>query len=195
MLQSKSYTRGNMETVYSAEFKFENHRHVWNNIYMQKIIDIRLPKVREFDYKILHNIVASGYMLYKWKKIDDDKCQYCQNIETMKHMLYECPRILEIWEEISNVLKCNISWKLIVCGFPKYEINEKVSSINYIIGIICYNIFKQNSYCKFNNVNYKYLRLKKIILEDISFQSRLLQIVHPEVYNTTTFKRFIDTYA
>ena len=45
-----------------------------------------------FHYKVLNDIVASGDNLFKWKIKDSEKCQYCNEKDTLLHCLWECPK-------------------------------------------------------------------------------------------------------
>ena len=47
----------------------ENNITIWKNIHEQKLGDIPIPKISEFNCKILHNIVTCGMYLSKWKNI------------------------------------------------------------------------------------------------------------------------------
>ena len=79
----------------------------------------------------------------------------CYKYNVTKHMLYECQMINVIWQEISEYIKSNISWKTTLCGFPMYSINNKIESINFIVTLLFYVIFKENSYnCNFNEKSY-----------------------------------------
>ena len=73
--------------------------------------------------------------------------------ETTKHMLFICPRTQRIWHKMSLLFKINITWKHIVCGFPKYTATVNIRCINTIISIIAYSIFKINSQCKYEQTN------------------------------------------
>ena len=136
-----------MEILYASEFLFENCQSIWFKIYTQKVIKIRIPKIREFNYKILHNYLACGKSLSKFLEISK-YCEYCQNIESIKHMLYDCYRVKRIWNNVSSFLKCDITWKTIVCGFPKYSSSTKIDCMNYIISCIAYSVYKVNNICK-----------------------------------------------
>ena len=41
------------------------------------------------------------------------------------------------------MVNVKVTWKSIVCGFPGYDINGKITCLNYIIGIIAYSILVQ----------------------------------------------------
>lgn len=154
MLMKNATSRGNMESILSRDFNFDNNIDVWKKIYTQKLIVIKIPKLCEFNFKLVHNIVPNGKILSKWKEGISDKCTYCKEVETTKHMLFKCKRVLEIWKIISNILKVDIMWKHITCGFPKYNASKKISCLNYIICIVAYSIFKENSMCKFEKYDY-----------------------------------------
>ena len=120
MLVTSKYSKGNMESVYAKDFNFENTSSLWKNIYQQKLNEMKMPKLKEFNYKILHNIIPCGMVLSKWKPGIDRTCKCCNTLETTKHMLYECERINQVWQTLSSVCNMSITWKNIACGFPKY---------------------------------------------------------------------------
>ena len=169
MLVKRSRTRGHMESIYSREFGFENRRLIWERIYKQKVKNIFPIKVKEFNFKLLHNIVPCGLILSKWQPTVSKRCSLCNEIENTKHMLYKCEPIQEIWQAISRILKFQITWKNIVCGFPKYlESSKAIDEYNIIISIVTYAIFLQNSMCKFNekanNVTGIKQRIKQLLI-------------------------------
>ena len=153
-LVSKSVSKPPMQTVFSKEFAFENQNLLWKSVYRQKVGCITIPKLKEFNYKILNNIVSCGYVISKWVNSVNKYCDVCGQIETTRHMLYECKRIKDIWTAIGKYIKCNFDWKLIVCGYIGYELTDKVSAINFISSVIAYAVFKVNSFCKYNQTSY-----------------------------------------
>ena len=96
-------------------------------------------------------------MINKWKANISKYCNTCEALETTYHMFYDCSRVGQEWKTISN---CNIDWKTIICGFQEYATCNKVFSINFVIAVIPYVIFKGNSYCKFNDKRNAKLNLK-----------------------------------
>ena len=87
-------------------------------------------------------------------------CEYCLQKETTKHMLYDCKRIQSLWKHVSEILKINITWKNIVCGFISADISDYIKCLNHIISVIVYAIYKENSFCK-----YECYKSKNIICE------------------------------
>ena len=153
ILISKCKSRGSMESIYSRRFNIHGSS-IWQNIYSQKVKCILIPKLAEFNFKILHNILPNGYILNKWNSKVSRFCELCNEIETTEHMLYECNVIRNIWNSISNIVKINITWKSILCGFPGCDVTDKINILNYIICIVSYTIFKVNSKCKFEDIKY-----------------------------------------
>ena len=110
----------------------------WRNIHIFKLKPITEIKIREFNYKILHNILATNYNLHRWKKVNSNKCTYCKNdVHSDIHLLYECKHIFFIWSIVCTILGLNESWKLIVIG----EIGKPVE--NHVISIVSYLIYKK----------------------------------------------------
>jgi hypothetical protein len=192
ILSSKETARGNMESLYSREFNFENTQNIWSNVYQQKLKDVQVNKLSNFNFKVLHNIVPCGYVLSKWQRGVQEKCEICNEIETMKHMLYNCASVNSIWQIVSYALKCNISWKNIVCGFPKYEITNKIVCLNIIISIVSYAIFKENSNCKFNNLSFKEVNLKLKVKYNLIFYQDIISGSKDNALLNTLIKMVIE---
>ena len=194
ILTDKCKSRGNMETIYSKQFIFPNHIILWRNIYSQKTVDLKIPKLCEFNYKLLHNILPCGKVLYKWKKVQNDKCDHCGLQESAEHMLFSCNRIRNIWKLVSDVLKVNIGWKQIICGYPNHRDNPKICAINYIITIIAYAIFKQNSISKFENTDYRKINMLSKVKCEIRWYTSLLGNVDRKVVNNITYQTFVNNF-
>ena len=175
ILTSKIVTRLPMESIYSREFNFQNQTALWQSIYKQKLCDLKIKNLEEFNYKLLNNIVPCGYVINKWKANIPKYCDVCGELETTKHMLYDCDRINQIWRTISSSIKCNIEWKTIVCGFPGYSASKKLFSINFVISVIAYAIFKENSYCKFNDKVYANVKLKQRFKENMIYYKNIVE--------------------
>ena len=85
-----------------------------------------MPKVCELNFMLFQNIVPCGKIICKWQKDVYNACEHCSEIDTTRHMLYECPHVLEIWNFVSTVINVNVNWKHIICGFPKYDVPNQI---------------------------------------------------------------------
>ena len=186
-----STSRNRMEVKLSKELGFENHQDIWANIYNQKIVAMFDNKLAEFNFKLLHNIVPCGYILCKWEQSVDAKCEVCTVIENVKHMLFDCPRIYEIWESIATILKCNIKWKHLVCGFIGYS-SDKIIFMNTIFTIVSYAIFKENSRSKYENLAYKDLNIRNAVKRNLMYYRQILHRCKESLWTDIMFESLIN---
>ena len=101
-------------------------------------------------------------------------CDIRKEVESIKHMLYECSRVSQIQLKISNILDYNVKWKKIVCVYIEYTVTDKIFAHNSILSIIAFAIFKENSNCKFYK---KVLRTENIIASNKKYLSSYFMIV------------------
>ena len=151
-----------------------------------------IKKFAEFNFKLLHNIVPSGYILSKWNNSVCMKCAFCDDIETTEHMLYSCKRICALWEKISSVLNLKVTWKVLVCGFIQKHHSKKIDFINMILSCIVYSIFKKNSNSKFENKNYKDIDMIQVVKLDLCYYKQLLRCTNYGIYSNVIFDSVIN---
>lgn len=75
----------------------------------KKLWQIKVPlKVRIFIWLVIKNKILTKDNLYKkgWRK-GDIKCQFCDNIETVQHLFFECPLAKFLW----NIVSCSLNLK------------------------------------------------------------------------------------
>ena len=122
---------------------------------------------------ILHILLPCGYILDKWNKNSTKYFTLCNEIETSKYMIYYCKKIENIFNLIASTLTVNIVYIEIVCGFPNFQSSKKIKTLNGIITAICYSIFKENVFCKHQNINYEVNNILKQIIKS-SYASKTL---------------------
>jgi hypothetical protein len=54
-------------------------------------------KIRNIYFRLIHNDFFTRYRMHKYKMIDSDKCLRCGEVETTKHLLWECQHASHIW--------------------------------------------------------------------------------------------------
>lgn len=78
-----------------------NATQIWN-------IPHRLPidnKVRQLQYKILHNIVPCNKYLHRCLKLkDNDACGECGMEDNVIHYILQCSQVTHFWVDFSNFL-------------------------------------------------------------------------------------------
>ena len=61
-----------------------------------------VPKLRSFQYRLLHFGLVTNVQLHKWKMREDALCTFCgKEEETITHLFYTCPEVVVFWEGVS----------------------------------------------------------------------------------------------
>ena len=59
-----------------------------------------------FQYKILHRILSTNSLLFKWKLKETQLCNFCNEAkETILHLFWECNIVKSLWLEMAEILK------------------------------------------------------------------------------------------
>lgn len=164
-------TRNINEKKLCKDLDVESSETLWIKTYKQKLKFIKIPKLKEFNFKLLHNIVPTGKLLSKWRSEISEKCDVCDEIEDVKHMLFSCQRVRDIWRIISNQIGHDIGWKELIIGFEKKDESE----LNHVFSIVLYSIFKENSHCKYELSSFKDVDLKKSVEQNLAMYRKILE--------------------
>ena len=111
------------------------------------------PKLRELQYKILNNYIATNKLLYKCRIKDTQNCEICLTaVETIQHLFWDCTRVRTLW------LQFEIWWNsMMPTGtlYPKLDVKVVLFGLtsshpfqllyNHILLIIKKFIFKNKS--------------------------------------------------
>jgi exonuclease III len=62
-------------------------------------------KLRNIYFRAIHNDFFSNDRMMKFKMTDSNKCSRCEEIETSKHLLWDCREAKRIWEVFNEVIK------------------------------------------------------------------------------------------
>ena len=68
ILLNKNVIKSNAKKIWSNEFNFTYETQFFKNIFIKKVQNQELPKLAEFSYKILNNILPTNEMVIKWNK-------------------------------------------------------------------------------------------------------------------------------
>ena len=127
----------------------------WKSVLDFKFKKVCDNKVRQFNFKLLHNILPFKDNLYKWKIAPDNICSTCKQFESSLHILLKCQRTTLFWQRISSVIRnwfkteFLIEEKNIVTG---YKISDpKFTLINLLLVYAQYAIYKAYILNQFKN--------------------------------------------
>ena len=60
----------------------------WKTVFQLKMCTIRDNRIKQFNFKLLHNVLPSKEKLYQWRILDTNKCIQCNEVETTFHLCY-----------------------------------------------------------------------------------------------------------
>ena len=67
----------------------------------------RNSKLRNIYFRLINNDFFTRERMFKYKMIDNDRCTRCGQVETVKHLLYECEHSKRIWNLYNEILILN----------------------------------------------------------------------------------------
>ena len=133
------------------------------DIFRVKLVNIKELKLREFNFKVIYNILPCNVNLKRWGKKDYDVCDVCQESQTVKHLLFDCQYVKPLWKVIESVLDRNITFSHILCGF-------KCLYSNYLSSVCAFTIYKEWLLHSLENKNRPNTCNLDFFLNEISFR-------------------------
>ena len=103
---------------------------------------------RNFQYKILHNILYLIKMLFNFGKIKAPPCSFCHSYdETIKHIFLECICVKQLWNHLRLFLMNDISLPILtpqtaIFGFINGIENSVYKITNHILLIFKLHVYK-----------------------------------------------------
>ena len=119
---------------------FQDKNIIWTHVYKQKLKNVYEQKIVAFNFKLLHNILATPHKLLKWRVIESNTCHLCFNEGTLEHMMLKCSYFCEYYKHVKLAFKqigfdnVNLDMYSLICGH-KPDIVE-YNDINLILNIV-----------------------------------------------------------
>ena len=131
------------QTKWMAELQNEENLN-WSYLYSLPFKCRINARTKYFQYQILHRTLITNKKLHQFGLVPSDKCNFCGELETISHLLYECPEVKNLWEQMIKWIKNSTRDK---------TLNDKVSILlgnndnklitNLIILITKHTIYKR----------------------------------------------------
>lgn len=110
--QISKYLLSEVESTNPKQFLINKHKMVHhigiNNIEANPFVEINKitkdVKIKNIQYKLLHNIYPTMKHLYLWKIKETANCNLCGIEEDLKHAIYDCPVARDCWQQIQTLL-------------------------------------------------------------------------------------------
>ena len=118
---------------------FPNENFDWKKIdIFSRVVTINSFQ-RNFQYKILHNILYLNKMIFTFGKIKTPLCSFCHSYdETIKHIFLECICVKQLWNHLRLFLMNDISLPILtpqtaIFGFINGIENSVYKITNHIL--------------------------------------------------------------
>ena len=78
----------------------------------------KIVKLRNFQYRLLHNKIFCNNVLFYWHKTTSQECDFCEEAkQDVTHLLYKCSAAQKIWHDLLEKLnelnlECNLALNL-----------------------------------------------------------------------------------
>jgi len=90
-----------------------------DHAFNEKLCKEKELKLREFNFKVMYNILSCNENLYRWKKRENPECDVCSLTQGIKHLLFECEYVKPLWLTFENVFNVQMNYGIIICGTKK----------------------------------------------------------------------------
>ena len=63
-------------------------------------------KIRQYNLKMLHNLLPFKINLCRWNLASDTSCMFCQAEETFNHIMLQCVHVSDFWIKVTAFILC-----------------------------------------------------------------------------------------
>ena len=86
-----------------AKFEITNIDDEQRNPFLLARTALHAPRDRFYKFRVLHGDIYCNSRMYRFKMVESPDCKLCANtIETIKHVLWDCPRSARAWEFLNR---------------------------------------------------------------------------------------------
>lgn len=133
-----------------------------------KVSTFKDLKLAEFNFKILHFIVATGNIVNKWNKEISNECEICQIKNDLPHLLLECTLARKLWNMIGTLCEETFNKQTIILGADDF-------TDNYLISILSFCLYKFWLIKSNEKETRTYNGLINLVKSDLQFKSCVLR--------------------
>ena len=108
--------------------------------------------LQSLQFRIIHRYFPCRYNLHLWNIVGDNKCEFCNDADTLSHYFAECDSVVQFWKFLKRwfirtfQFVINFTSLDILLGIPNYDNSNDVMILNFVILFVKYYIYN----CKKN---------------------------------------------
>ncbi len=164
---------------------------LWPNIFTLAFKSVRETKLQSFQYRILHRTITCNKKLYEMKIKSSPDCDFCTEVDTLKHFFLFCPQVRQFWQsfftwwsKLTNVQFDNILEECLLFGFQ--ESGDLFQALNFCTLNAKYYIYRQR-------LNKNNIDLYEFLIE-LKYKLKIEQNVCIQNNTTKAFDKFLFIY-
>ena len=150
------------------------------------------PKYKDLAWKIIHQILPTQCLLYRYHITGNAKCYLCKRgVETLSHLFYECPILTGLWTFVELIMSqltgCQVTISLKAIRFNIFTLHPCNSYNNLLILLI--NTMKYCIWMVRNASKHEFKKATTLGIKSLFIRTITLRI-------KADFKRFdLDTFT
>jgi exonuclease III len=99
--------------------------------------------IRNFNYKIVHQILPVASMLFRRNIVHSTNCIHCSQPETIEHLLIECPTVEPVWISMLPILNKVTSVETTIDrNFLLFHLSDTLPSTDKPINLLIFSYIK-----------------------------------------------------
>jgi len=121
-----------------------------------------------FKFRLLHMDIFTKQRMFKFKMIESEVCDICNEVETLRHAIWDCRRAKAVWQSFNCMLQSlavqvNVSFENIFIGFspPNFVLESITTRLTQYL--LSYDRTKQITQQNVKNLLRNYALLNKRI--------------------------------
>jgi len=109
--------------------------------------------------------------LKRWKIIDTEKCDICEEVQDILHLIFQCDRSQPIWNKVGNVFDTVITSPDLVYG-------RTDNVFNVVVSLVAFFLYKDWIVCKNENIIRKNRNLMSYLKFEIIHRIQLYSLLN-----------------
>lgn len=138
----------------------------WKRCFERNMVLVKENKLREFNFRVLYNLLPVKRNLCKWNMIDDAKCLICQEDEDIIHALVTCKLNRQFWSYIIWMTQ-KVFRKRIDINVDLLMKNNDYEDIDDFINIAFWSVYKLILIRNYKGVDNRESSLKYVFVAEL----------------------------
>ena len=139
----------------------------WKNVFLRNLVKIKENKLREFNFKILYNLLPVQKNLNRWGLVSDSNCKHCHMEEDVLHAFLFCDLNSPFLQYVKELLFQTFSVRLDISTAELLKLNTSNVKYDLILTLAFWCIYKMIVERNRTGVDRRYFNLRYVFKREI----------------------------